>query len=111
MAGAARIIGIVGAGTMGAGIAQLAAASGARALLFDPDEVALQRGSGAARKRLDDPAAQRLECVHALEDLAPCEIVIEAAPEDLALKRDTFALLAGVCSPGRCWRPTPRRCW
>jgi 3-hydroxybutyryl-CoA dehydrogenase len=99
MAQAARIIGIVGAGTMGAGIAQLAAVSGARALLFDPDEVALQRGCGAARKHLDDAASGRLESVHGLEGLAPCDLVIEAVPEDLALKRDTFATLVGVCGP------------
>ena len=40
-------------------------------------------------------------CAKTLEDLAPCELVIEAAPEDLELKRDLFARLSEVCGAGR----------
>jgi 3-hydroxybutyryl-CoA dehydrogenase len=102
---AARVIGIVGAGTMGAGIAQLAAAAGARALLHDPDELALQRGLDrardglgrwAAKSRAAPDAAARLESVGGLEDLAHCDLVIEAAPESLALKRELFAELSRI---------------
>jgi 3-hydroxybutyryl-CoA dehydrogenase len=99
-------IGVVGAGTMGAGIAQLGAAAGMRTLLHDPVEEALERGSFAVRRglakwvekgRVGEDAAGRLEPVAALEELAPCELVIEAAPERPELKRELFARLSRVC--------------
>jgi 3-hydroxybutyryl-CoA dehydrogenase len=102
-----RTIGVAGAGKMGAGIAQLACLSGARTLLHDPDSGALQRGLDAIKRELDRgvelgrldqaPAADasaRLEPAAALSDLAPCELVIEAAPESLEIKRSLFAQLA-----------------
>jgi 3-hydroxybutyryl-CoA dehydrogenase len=107
-------IGVVGAGTMGAGIAQLACRTGARTLLHDPDPEALERGAerirahlrrGAERGRLSAEEAEEaiaaLETVPALEDLAPCGLVIEAAPERLELKRELFAALADIV-PGDC---------
>jgi 3-hydroxybutyryl-CoA dehydrogenase len=103
------IVGVVGAGTMGAGIAQLAALSGARTLLHDPLAAALERGTervrddlrrGAERGRWSADAAEAaaalLEPAGALEDLAPCDVVIEAAPEDLAIKRELFGALAAI---------------
>jgi len=107
-------IGVVGAGTMGLGIAQLAAQAGARTLLHDPVAEAL----GAARERiatgLERPVAkgrmtaaeaeaivQRVETVDAAAELAPCAVVIEAAPERLDLKRELFAELAGAVA-GDC---------
>ena len=111
-AAAPSVIGIAGAGTMGAGIAQLACQAGARTLLHDPDPAALERGlqrifeslrRSAARGRLTkDQAAQaqaRLEAAGSLEELAPCELVIEAAPERLEVKRELFARLSAVVSP------------
>jgi 3-hydroxybutyryl-CoA dehydrogenase len=102
-----RTIGVVGAGTMGAGIAQLACLSGARTLLHDPFPVALERGlanirrhleRGAARGRWSatdaEQAAARIEAAGELSQLAACELVIEAAPERLELKRELFARLA-----------------
>jgi 3-hydroxybutyryl-CoA dehydrogenase len=98
-------IGVVGAGTMGAGIAQLGAAAGMRTLLHDPVEEALERGSFAVRRGLakwvakghaSEDAAGRLEPVATLEELAPCELVIEAAPERADLKRELFARLSGI---------------
>ncbi len=99
-------IGVAGAGTMGAGIAQLACLAGARTLLHDPVPEALEGGMqqisaqlerGAARGRWSSEdaarARRRLEPAETLEDLAPCELVIEAAPERLELKRDLFARL------------------
>jgi 3-hydroxybutyryl-CoA dehydrogenase len=50
--GAAREIGVVGAGTMGSGIAQLAVQSGARCVLHDPDPAALARGADAVGRGL-----------------------------------------------------------
>ena len=104
---APRTIGVVGAGTMGAGIAQLACLSGARTLLHDPVPDALERGvanirrgleRGAARGRWSaeeaEQAAARLEPTTDLAQLSPCELVIEAAPERLELKRELFAQLA-----------------
>src|SRR5450755_2801198 len=95
----ARVIGVIGAGTMGAGIAQLAARSGARTILHDPLPDALERGAQyardglakeAAKGRLSseeaDAAAGRIEPVDDLGAFAECEMVIEAAPERLALK-------------------------
>jgi len=110
--GAPRTIGVAGAGTMGAGIAQLACLSGARTLLYDPLAEALERGlqqiaghleRGAARGRWSEAQATdaraRLEPAGALGDLAPCELVIEAAPERLELKHELFAQLSqGIVS-------------
>ena len=58
MAAGAEVVGVVGAGTMGAGIAQLAAATGARTIVHDPDELALQRGLDRARDGLARWAAK-----------------------------------------------------
>jgi 3-hydroxybutyryl-CoA dehydrogenase len=106
MAGA-HVIGVIGAGTMGAGIAQLAARSGARTILHDPLPEALKRGAQYARDGLAkeatkgklsaaeaDAAAGRIEPVHELAALAPCELVIEAAPERIALKHDLYKRLS-----------------
>jgi 3-hydroxybutyryl-CoA dehydrogenase len=100
-------IGVAGAGTMGAGIAQLACLSGARTLLHDPIPDALEAGleriraqlkRGVERGRLAAEAASeardRLKAAPALEDLSACELVIEAAPERLELKRELFARLS-----------------
>lgn len=108
------VIGVAGAGTMGAGIAQLAATAGARTLLFDPLPGAAERGAarvlegleGArARGKLDDEglraAWERVEAVDDVTGLAGCELVIEAAPEQRELKRELFASLAAVVS-GDC---------
>jgi 3-hydroxybutyryl-CoA dehydrogenase len=105
---APQVIGVVGAGTMGSGIAQLAAQSGARTLLFDPEEGAAQAGAELARAgiaklvdkgRLKGDAAEigaRLEVVASLAELAPCELIVEAAPERLELKHELFAELSRV---------------
>ncbi|HJS93907.1 MAG TPA: 3-hydroxyacyl-CoA dehydrogenase NAD-binding domain-containing protein [Solirubrobacteraceae bacterium] len=102
-----KTIGVAGAGTMGAGIAQLACLSGARTLLHDPVGEALERGlerirghlkRGVERGRLSaedaEQAGARLHAAPALEDLSEAELVIEAAPERLELKRDLFASLS-----------------
>ena len=105
---APKTIGVIGAGTMGAGIAQLGAQSGARTLLFDLDPEALARGLASARTgiaklvekgRLEGDAEEigsRLETVSSLEDLADCELIIEVAPERLELKHEIFALLSQI---------------
>jgi 3-hydroxybutyryl-CoA dehydrogenase len=108
---AARVIGVLGAGTMGAGIAQLAARSGARTILHDPIPEALTRGveklkdgfhKDAARERLSAEEAQagieRLEPVGELAAFAPCELVIEAVPERIDLKHDLYRRLSEIVS-------------
>jgi 3-hydroxybutyryl-CoA dehydrogenase len=100
------VLGVVGAGTMGAGIGQLGAAAGMRTLLHDPVPEALERGAESVREglarwaekgRVGEDAAGLLERVSRLDDLAPCDLVIEAAPERAELKRDLFGALSMVC--------------
>ena len=103
------MIGVLGAGTMGSGIAQLAARSGARTLLHDPIPEALQKGLRRARDGLGKEAAKgriseeqaeqasaSLEAVETLQALAPCELVIEAVPERLELKHELYAQLSEI---------------
>ncbi len=80
-------VGVVGAGTMGAGIAGLAAAAGAETTIHDPDADALARAT----------EAEDLTGAAELEGLSDCTLVIEAAPERLDLKRELFARLEEVC--------------
>src|SRR3954454_13141199 len=92
----AGVIGVLGAGTMGAGIAQLACRSGAQTLLYDPISAALEKGRErvldglrreASKGKLSaedaQAAGERLQTVEGLEGLADCELVIEAVPERL----------------------------
>jgi len=103
-------IGVVGAGTMGAGIAQVAALGGFETRLHDPDPAALEAGTerlgeslakGAERERWSaadaDSARARVTSASSLEQLAGCGLVIEAAPEDLELKRQLFGRLRAIC--------------
>lgn len=103
-------IGVVGAGTMGAGIAQVAALAGYETRLHDPVPSALEGGVERLRAALakgslkglwseDDAehASDRVGAAKNLVDLCECELVVEAAPEDLELKRGLFNSLAEVC--------------
>jgi 3-hydroxybutyryl-CoA dehydrogenase len=105
----AGVVGVLGAGTMGSGIAQLAARAGARTLLHDPVADALGRGLDRARQGLGKEAdrgrltaeqaaaaSERLGPVESLEALAECELVIEAAPERLELKHELYRDLSRI---------------
>ena len=117
--GAARaMIGVVGAGAMGAGIAQVAAAAGHRVILADAqagatararDSMAsalaklVEKGKVSAEARM--ALLGRIEFIEAPLAGAPvlykgCGMVIEAVIEDLAVKRTLFAALSGVVAPG-----------
>jgi 3-hydroxybutyryl-CoA dehydrogenase len=101
-------LGVVGAGTMGAGIAQLGAQGGMPTRLWDPDAAALERGLAAgaegiaklaAKGRLPEDAATvtaRLGAAPRLEDLGDCDLIVEAAPERLALKLELIADLSAI---------------
>src|SRR3954449_4746558 len=106
------VVAVVGAGTMGAGIAQLACTAGATTLLYDADAAALEHGLErierdvrrlAERGRLDAARAEaalgRLRGVGTLAELARAGLVIEAAPEDAELKRALLGELSAV-APG-----------
>jgi 3-hydroxybutyryl-CoA dehydrogenase len=108
---AAQTIGVLGAGTMGAGIAQLACRSGARTLLHDPIPEALESGVGklqaglakeAEKGRLSageaQAAAERLRAVDSLEAFAPCDLIIEAVPERIELKHEIYGRLSEIVS-------------
>ena len=105
-------VGVVGAGTMGAGIAQIAALGGYQTAIYELDSKALQRGMeqlrgalrrGAERGRWSEQEAidalERIETDTIIEVLGSCDLVIEAAPEDLDLKRNLFERLASACGP------------
>jgi 3-hydroxybutyryl-CoA dehydrogenase len=112
--GAAQVIGVLGAGTMGAGIAQLACRSGAETLLYDPIPEALEKGLGKARDGLRKEAArgklseqeaadasERLHPATELQALAHCDLVIEAVPERIELKHELYRALEGIVA-GDC---------
>ena len=101
-----RTLGVLGAGTMGAGIAQVAAEAGLGVLLHDPLDGATDRAreriGGFLDRRVQkgqlDPqdaadAIARIRPAESIEALSAAEIVVEAIPEDLALKRDAFRRL------------------
>jgi 3-hydroxybutyryl-CoA dehydrogenase len=103
-------VGVVGAGTMGAGIAQIAALGGYETFIYEIDQKQLERGvemirngmaRGAERGRWSESEAaaaiERLRADTLIELLRDCQLVIEAAPEDLELKRNLFERLASVC--------------
>ncbi|HET9197610.1 MAG TPA: 3-hydroxyacyl-CoA dehydrogenase NAD-binding domain-containing protein [Solirubrobacterales bacterium] len=105
-------VGVLGAGTMGRGIAQLAALGGFETVLYDvaPELAAtgaeglrgaLDKGAERGRWSVDDAvaAAARVETASELERLRGCELVIEAAPEKLELKREIFTALAAAVGP------------
>lgn len=102
-------IAVIGAGTMGHGIAHVAAASGFRVLLSDVDREALARGVQSIEKNLakgiklgkvtEDERDRTLQQIHGtvrLEECATADLIVEAAPEKLELKRDILRQLEAV---------------
>ncbi|MDR9439970.1 MAG: 3-hydroxybutyryl-CoA dehydrogenase [Halomonas sp.] len=100
-------IGVVGAGTMGQGIAQVLVTSGFTAKLYDVADEQLERARGAidkglgklvAKEKLSEAdkgaALARLDTTTSLDALRDCEVIIEAAPEQPALKEKLFSDLS-----------------
>ncbi len=105
-----RKLGVVGAGQMGQGIAQVAAQAGLDVVIVDAAPDFAQMGIGKIKKTLDrlvergklDGAARDATLAHlkagaAHRDLAECDVVIEAAPEKEELKLGIFKSLGEVC--------------
>jgi 3-hydroxybutyryl-CoA dehydrogenase len=103
-------IGVLGAGTMGAGIAQVAAQSGFETLLYDIAQEFIDKGLGRIRSFLkgsrergkisleqEQQILDRLHSTTKLEDFNGYSLVIEAAPEKLDLKRELFKQLDSIC--------------
>ena len=92
---------VVGAGQMGAGIAQVVAASGRRVSLHDPYPGAVERAFAAMRKslgRLDADVEGTLALVTPVEDVVAADLLIEAVVEDASVKTDLFRR-ADECMP------------
>ncbi|WP_439025902.1 3-hydroxyacyl-CoA dehydrogenase family protein [Haloarchaeobius sp. DT45] len=102
-------IGVIGAGTMGSGIAQVAAMNGYDVVMRDIEDEYVQNGFDSIENSLDRFVAkdklsetekaetlERIEGTTALDDLADCQAVVEAALEDMDIKQDIFADLEDV---------------
>jgi 3-hydroxybutyryl-CoA dehydrogenase len=105
------VIGVIGAGTMGAGIAQVAAQAGHPVLLFDAAEGAAARGRDGVAKGLQklvergkmtaeavEALVARITPIASLEEMAPAALVIEAIVERLDVKQSVFGQLEEICS-------------
>jgi len=105
-------IGILGAGTMGSGIAQIVAEAGIEAVLHDPIEGAYQRAheriAGFLTRKVEKgqldaagaaTALDRLSPAASVEELAAVDLVVEAIPEELELKREAFRRLDAAAEP------------
>jgi len=106
-------LGVVGAGQMGSGIAQVAAASGLAVVMNDITEELVEKGFGAIEKSLarmvkkekisedeKNSILGRIEGSTSLDDMSRTDFVVEAATERVDLKLDIFRKLDSVCRPG-----------
>ena len=109
---AIRIVGVVGSGQMGNGIAQVAACCGMEVTMVDIKQEFLDRGTSAISHSLDklvskerlsqqeaDSALSRISSSTELESLSECDLVVEAIPEIPELKYSTFSKLDSICKP------------
>lgn len=106
-----KTVGVVGAGTMGAGIALVCMRGGHRVKLLDANQAVLEKAFGYMQSVLSRDVEkgkiseeqraetlQRLERVSDMEQLSDCDVVIEAVPERIDLKKRIFADLVRICS-------------
>ena len=107
-----EVIGVVGAGTMGNGIAQVAARAGYSVIMRDVRDDLLQRGLAAIDKSLQRDVDKerlsgeekpgtlgRIQTTTKLEDFTSASFVVEAVNEDLAVKTEVFKLLDKITAP------------
>lgn len=109
---AIKKIGVLGAGLMGSGIAQIAASSGYDVTVVEVSEDVLKKGLGGVEKSLakfvekgslsaeqKDATLGRLHGTTNLEALQDADLIIEAIIENLQIKRETYAKLDAICKP------------
>ena len=109
MSSGVSTIGVLGAGQMGGGIAQVAATAGMSVVVFDSFPGAIDRCKGVHKKSLSkfvekgkltqadaDAALGRIRFVDKLENVTGCDWIVEAVVEDAKVKRDLFAKLAAM---------------
>jgi len=112
MANKSETIAVLGAGTMGAGIAQVAAQAGFETLVYDVKQEFIDAGMDRVKNFLkgsrergklsadqENAILDRFRTSTKLEDCNGSTLVIEAAPEKLDLKRDIFKQLDSICAP------------
>jgi len=106
-----RTVGVAGSGTMGAGIAIVAARAGFKTIVYDQRQDALERAGrqtagffakSVERKKLSqsqvDTIMAGISATTTIDDMAACDVVIEAVFEDLAVKHSLLAQLNKVCA-------------
>jgi 3-hydroxybutyryl-CoA dehydrogenase len=104
-----QAVGVIGAGQMGAGIAQVSAQAGYRVLLTDVDKARAEAGKAGIAKQLDravekgkidpqarDQALARIEPIEGVQGMSSCGLIIEAATEREEVKRAIFAQVGTV---------------
>ncbi|MEO8041403.1 MAG: 3-hydroxybutyryl-CoA dehydrogenase [Acidobacteriota bacterium] len=107
-----EIIGVIGAGTMGNGIAQTAAGAGFDVVMCDVDQAFLDRGVQNISKSLDrfvkketmteeqkGEVLGRIKTTTVLEDLKDCSLIVEAATENFDIKKQIFEKLDSITGP------------
>ena len=107
-----QTIGVVGCGLMGSGIAQVSAQAGYRTIVREIDDAALAAGVGRIEAFLDaglergkvsagerDRTLSNLTGTSRLEELAGCDLIIEAVVENVGAKREVFAALESLVGP------------
>lgn len=105
-------VGVVGGGTMGNGIAHVCALSGYQVRLVDIEQAFLDKAMATITKNMErqvkkeiisqkdmDDALSRIETTLEMKDLQDCQLVVEAASEDLDLKKKLFGQLDEICPP------------
>ena len=109
---AIRNVGVVGCGLMGSGIAQVSAQAGFPTVVREVSPNALEKGLGSIRRFLQggvdkgkltaadmEKTLANLRGTTELKDLAGCDLVVEAATENLGLKREILGALDAACAP------------
>lgn len=96
-----RILGIIGAGTMGSGIALLGLRAGMSVFLYDISNEMLEKGNEYIKNHLErknqGELLSKLKLMTKLDDFTKCDAVIEAAPEKLDLKNKIYSELDSIC--------------
>ena len=106
-------VGVIGAGTMGGGISMNFLSAGIPVTIVEMKAEALDKGTGIMRKNYEASASKGrittaqaegamglLKPTLALEDLADCDLIIEAVYEEMGVKKEIFGKLDKICKPG-----------